>query len=108
MIDAVKTLRDVGIQHILGLFVDRDKDRTDGIVGGASGTEAVAVGFEFGFPFRFQRRVAPELGGLGHGALECLRALLVRAALRDPHPPEGLAIRQAIQVLSAKVSRWWG
>ncbi len=63
MIDPIKTFCDVGIQHIFGLFVDRGKERTDGIVGGATGPEAVAVGFEFGLPFGLQRQLHQSLEG---------------------------------------------
>ena len=104
MIDAVKTLRDIRIQHILGLLVDRDKDRTDGIVGGATGTEAVAVGCECGFPFWFQRQFHQSLQGSVMQRWNTSRALLIRPALRSPHPPEGLAVRPPPQVVSQSES----
>src|SRR5712691_2548654 len=52
LVDAVETLGDVGVQGVLGLLLNRDEDRTDGILDRASGAESVAVGLEPRLPLR--------------------------------------------------------
>jgi len=47
----IEALRDIGVQGVLGLLLNRNEDRPDGIMDGASGSESIAVGFEPCFPF---------------------------------------------------------
>src|SRR5262249_25807700 len=54
LVDAVATLGDISVQGVLGLLLNRDEDRTDGIVDRASGAESVAVGLKLGLPLRLQ------------------------------------------------------
>ena len=54
MIDAVKTLRNIDLQHVLGPKFDAVKARRDGIPTRASWAKAIGVGRQFGFPLRFQ------------------------------------------------------
>jgi hypothetical protein len=53
MVDAVEAFGDIGIQHIFGLFTDRDEDRPARIVHRSSGAEPIAVGREPGLPLGF-------------------------------------------------------
>ena len=55
MIDVIEASFDVGIQHLFALEADHHADGFDGIMGPASWSKPVAVGFELGFPLRFQR-----------------------------------------------------
>jgi hypothetical protein len=61
LVDAIEALRDIGVQGILGLLLDRDEDRTDGIVYGSCGSESVAVGLEPCLPRRLQHEFDERL-----------------------------------------------
>ena len=52
LVDAVEAFRDIGIQAVLGVLVDRGEDRSDGIVDRASRTKALTVGRKLRFPLR--------------------------------------------------------
>src|SRR5262245_37515274 len=54
MIDAVKTLRNIDLQHVLRSKFDAVEDRRDGIPAGTPWAEAIGVGRQFGFPLRLQ------------------------------------------------------
>ena len=54
MIEAVKTLRDINLQHVLGAEFDAVKDRRDGIPTGTSWAKSLGVRRQFGFPLGFQ------------------------------------------------------
>ncbi|GHO50435.1 hypothetical protein KSX_85980 [Ktedonospora formicarum] len=54
MVDVIETALQVSIQDILGLVINDDVDGFDSIMTGASWAKAIAVGFEFALPFRFQ------------------------------------------------------
>ena len=54
MIDAVKTLRNIDLPHVLGPKFHAVKDRRDGIPTGTTWAKAVGVGRQFGFPLRLQ------------------------------------------------------
>jgi len=54
MIDAVKTLRNVDLEHVLGSKFDALEDRRDGIPTGPTGTKPIEVGRQFRFPLEFQ------------------------------------------------------
>jgi hypothetical protein len=52
--DIVEATGYIRIQDIDGLESDRIKDGRNGIMAGASGPEAIAVGLKFRLPFWFQ------------------------------------------------------
>jgi len=54
MIEAVKTLRNIDLEHVLGPKFDTVKDRRDGIPTGPSWAKPVRVRRQFRFPFGFQ------------------------------------------------------
>src|SRR5262245_50225875 len=54
LIDTVEAVFDVGLQDIFGLFVEARRESCNRIMAGASWSEAVAIGFEFGFPCGFE------------------------------------------------------
>src|SRR5262245_51186701 len=54
MIDAVKTLRNVDLEHVLGSKFDALEDRGNGIPTGPTGTKPIGVGRQFRFPLGFQ------------------------------------------------------
>ena len=52
---------DIGIQDILGLVSDGDKDSGDGIMTGTTWSKAIAVRLDPGFPFGFQGELGQPL-----------------------------------------------
>src|SRR5215470_11139583 len=94
----IEALRDISVQGVLGLLLNRDEDRTDGVVDGSSGSESIAVGFEPCFPFRFKDEFNE---GLECPIVECgnrQRAFVVFARLWNPHPSGGAAGRQRAEM----------
>ena len=57
MADAIETLGDVCVEHVLRFQADGLEDSFNRIVGGASWPEPVAVCFKAGFPFGFQGKL---------------------------------------------------
>src|SRR5262245_1021607 len=54
MIDAVKALGNINVQHVLRPTCDAGEDRGDGIPTGPTWAKAIGVGRQFGFPLRLQ------------------------------------------------------
>jgi hypothetical protein len=52
LVDPVEAFRDVGVQAILGLLLDRDEDLSDRIMNRPARSKAVAVGLKLRFPLR--------------------------------------------------------
>ena len=63
MIEAVKTRRDINLQHVLGAEFEAVQDRRDGIPTGTSWAKARGVRRQCGFPVGFQ--------GLAYQRLPC-------------------------------------
>jgi len=57
MTDVIECSFDIGVQDILGLVSDDNKDRSDRIMTGTSRAKSVAVGFEFAFPCWLKRKL---------------------------------------------------
>ena len=94
LVDPIETLRDISIQGVRGLLLNRDEDRPDGVVDGSSGSESIAVGFAPCFPCRCKDEFAEgvECPIVERGNRQ--RAFVVCARLRNPHPSGGSAGRQ--------------
>lgn len=90
MTDSVETLGDVGIQHILRFLVDAHVNGSNGIVTGSSWSEAIAVGFEFGFPFGFQSEDHQRLASAVGKGRNAERPLFIGARFGNPDPTDGL------------------
>src|SRR4029453_13097518 len=89
MIDTVKTLRHIDLQHVLGPKFDAVKDRRDGIPTRASWAKTVGMGSQFGFPLRLQglaNQRLPRPFMLGWNAQ---RALFRAPAFGYPCAPKG-------------------
>jgi len=107
LVDAVATLGDISVQGVLGLLLNRDEDRTDGIVDRASGAESVAVGLKLGLPLRLQ--------GVFDQGLPCPimkrgnreRAVFVCSRFGIPTRLAGLPIG-SLPRFSARACRWGG
>ena len=56
MVDVIERTFDIGIQDILGLVSDGDKDSGDGIMTGTPRAKSVAVWLEIAFPFWLKRK----------------------------------------------------
>ena len=71
----------IGVEHLLALLADVGEDRLDGVMAASSRSEPIAVGFESGFPLRFERELDEGLMGSveQHGNAE--RSLLGLARL---------------------------
>src|SRR5258705_5904646 len=61
MIEAVKTRRDIHLQHVLRAVCDAVQDRRDGIPTGTSWAKSFGVRRQFGFPLGFQGLAYPRL-----------------------------------------------
>jgi hypothetical protein len=61
MIEAVKTRRDINLQHVLGAECDAVKDRRDGLPPGTSWAKSLGVRRPFGFPWGFQGLTSQRL-----------------------------------------------
>ena len=61
VVNVIETAFQVSIQDILGLVINDDVDGFDSIMTGASWAKAVAIGFKFALPFRFERKLYKSL-----------------------------------------------
>jgi hypothetical protein len=100
LVEAVETLRDLGVQGVLGLLFNRGEDRPDGIVYGSSGAESVAVGFEPSLPLwlKYEFDEGLECPIVERGNRQ--RAPFVCSRLRNPHTSGGSANWQLSQLIS--------
>ena len=55
MVDVIEATFNIRVQHIFVLFADITKDGGNRIMGTASWSEPIAVGFKHGFPLGFDR-----------------------------------------------------
>ena len=57
MVDVVEATFNIGVKHIFALVVDIKKDGCNRIMGTASRSETIAVGFKQGFPLGFESKL---------------------------------------------------
>ena len=88
MSDAVKTLRNIDLEHVLGSKFNALEDRRDGIPTGPTGTQPLDMRGQFRFPLGFQ---GLAYDGLSRPFLQGWtpeRPLFRRAAFGYPHTSE--------------------
>jgi len=107
VLESVEAFGDVCIQDVFRLLVDAFVDGFDRVVAGPSGAESVTVGFEVGFPFRFQRKGCERLLRSGFHCWDTEGSLFFGAGFGDPNPAHGLGlVSEAEDGGKAKSLRW--
>jgi hypothetical protein len=94
----IETLRDIGGQGVRGLLLNRDDDRPDGVVDGASGSASVAVRCAPCFPLWLKDECDEGLECPLRERGDRERAVCVLARLRHPHTADGAANGQLTQM----------
>jgi hypothetical protein len=90
LVDTIKALRNVGIQHVLGALLDAFEDGHDRIVAGAAWSKPVAIGLESGFPFGFQCELDQSLTCAIRQRGNAEGPLFIGSGFWDPDPTDGL------------------
>ena len=96
VIDPVEALFQVSLEPILRGVLQAEKDGSDGLMGGAPRSEPVRMGFELGFPLRFQRQRDQGLpGAIRHGG-NAQWTLFRSSGLRDIDATDGRGLAREV------------
>ena len=88
MVNAIEAFCQVGVQHIFALEPNTEANGFERVMGAASWSKPIAVWFKAGLPLGFEREFHEGLKcSISHGG-NPLTALLGRARLGYPNPPD--------------------